>query len=139
MTKQLYLPDSAVLVTRFMTAGGVGELLDFMPPISGRATDRHRLVRMLRVPRGQMRFAMDLRPRFDYARAKHKTDVSEHGAVMTGSDGMRLTVHMVASKSAASGPSSTAARLGPEAGRRWPARHLGAATRATRPESWSSR
>src|SRR5689334_6772859 len=30
-TKQLYLPDTAVLITRFMTSGGVGEVVDFMP------------------------------------------------------------------------------------------------------------
>ena len=95
VTKQLYFPDSAILVTRFMTPDGVGELIDFMPPIHGKATDRHRLVRIVRVPRGTMKFGMDLQPRFDYARAKHKTELSEHGAVMS-SDGMRLTVHVAA-------------------------------------------
>ena len=30
-TKQLYLPDTAILITRFLTEGGVGELVDFMP------------------------------------------------------------------------------------------------------------
>ena len=30
-TKQLYLADTAVLVTRFLTEAGVGEVLDFMP------------------------------------------------------------------------------------------------------------
>jgi GH15 family glucan-1,4-alpha-glucosidase len=100
VTRQLYLPGSAVLVTRFMTIDGVGEVLDFMLPLTGRATDRHRLVRMLRVPRGAMRFGMDLQPRFDYGRAKHKTEVSGHGAVITGADGMRLTLHMVGGGSA---------------------------------------
>jgi len=101
VTKQLYLPDSAVLVTRFMTADGVGEVIDFMPPLTGRATDKHKLVRMLRIPRGTMRFGMDLQPRFDYGRAKHKTELSAHGAEITGSDGMRLTVTMVGSGDAA--------------------------------------
>ena len=33
MTKQLYGPDSTILITitRFMTADGVGEVIDFMP------------------------------------------------------------------------------------------------------------
>ena len=101
VTKQLYLPETAVLVTRFMTADGVGELLDFMLPLTGRPTDRHRLVRMLRVPRGTMRFRMDLQPRFDYGRAKHKTELSGQGAVIRGADGTRLTVHMVGSHGAA--------------------------------------
>ena len=47
------------------------------------------------MPRGTMRFGMDLQPRFDYARAKHKTELSEHGAVLS-SDDMRLTVHVAA-------------------------------------------
>ena len=90
-TRQLYLPDSAILITRFMTADGVGELVDFMPVVTGRATDRHRIVRVMRVPRGTMRFAMSLQPRFDYGRAKHKTELSAHGAVLR-SDKHRLTV-----------------------------------------------
>ncbi len=102
VTKQLYLPDTAVLITRFMTADGVGELLDFMPPITGRATDRHRLVRILRVARGTMDFAMDLQPRFDYARAKHKVELTDHGAVFTAPD-LQLTVHMVGSPSGRNG------------------------------------
>src|SRR5215475_8343569 len=30
-TKQLYLPDTNVLLTRFLSADGVGEITDFMP------------------------------------------------------------------------------------------------------------
>jgi GH15 family glucan-1,4-alpha-glucosidase len=100
VTKQLYFPDSAILVTRFMTPDGVGELVDFMPVLTGRPTDRHRLVRIMRVPRGVIKFGMNLQPRFDYARAKHKTELSEHGA-MFSSDDMRLTVHVTGGGSGA--------------------------------------
>src|SRR3954449_4654595 len=31
VTKQMYLPDTAVLVTRYLTENGVAELADFMP------------------------------------------------------------------------------------------------------------
>src|SRR5689334_2116031 len=31
-SKQLYLPDTAVLITRFLAHDGVGEVVDFMPP-----------------------------------------------------------------------------------------------------------
>lgn len=38
--KQLYYPDTAVLVTRFMSPDGVGEVVDYMPPDrTGTATD----------------------------------------------------------------------------------------------------
>ena len=92
VTKQLYFPDTAILITRFMTEDGVGEVHDFMPVIEGAATDRHRLVRHLRVVRGTMRFVMDIQPAFDYARKPHKLDVTENGAVFEA-DGMELTLH----------------------------------------------
>ncbi len=68
VTRQLYLPETAILVTRFMSEGGVGEVVDFMPVAEGPATDRHRIVRLVRVVRGTMRFVAEIEPRFDYAR-----------------------------------------------------------------------
>src|SRR5437762_6134576 len=35
--KQLYFPDTNVLITRFLTSGGVGEVQDFMPIQEGAA------------------------------------------------------------------------------------------------------
>jgi GH15 family glucan-1,4-alpha-glucosidase len=93
VTRQLYLPETAILVTRFLTPEGVGEVQDFMPVIEGKATSRHRLVRQVRVARGKMTFEMDLQPAFDYGRAKHSVEVSEQGAVFRGADGMELTLH----------------------------------------------
>jgi GH15 family glucan-1,4-alpha-glucosidase len=94
VARQLYLPDTAILVTRFMTPDGVGEVHDFMPVIEGAATDRHRLVRNIRVVRGVMRFAIEIQPRFDYGRTAHKLEITEHGGVFA-SDGMELTVHAI--------------------------------------------
>jgi pentatricopeptide repeat protein len=102
VTRQLYFPDTAMLITRFMTPEGVGEVLDFMPVIEGKPTDRHRLVRYLRVARGTMRFVMDLQPSFDYGRAKHTVEVSSTGAVFR-SEGMELTVHTTRRRSQAEG------------------------------------
>ncbi len=94
-SKQLYLPDTAILVTRFLTEAGVGEVVDFMPVPEGReATDNHRLVRMVRCVRGRMSFDVELAPRFDYGRATHQTEVTGHGAVLTGPD-PTLTLHPV--------------------------------------------
>ena len=103
VTKQLYLPNTAILITRFMTPDGVGEVQDFMPVIHGGPTDRHRLVRQIRVARGQMEFVMDLQPRFDYGRASHTVDVTKAGAVFRGKDGMRLTLHTSGARSADKG------------------------------------
>jgi GH15 family glucan-1,4-alpha-glucosidase len=100
VTKQLYFPETAILITRFMTPDGVGEVHDFMPIVMGRATGRHRLVRQLRVPRGTMRFVMDLQPRFDYGRAQHTIDVTENGAVFRSGGGHELTLHTVGKRGA---------------------------------------
>ncbi|MFD9501904.1 glycoside hydrolase family 15 protein [Streptomyces sp. NPDC060035] len=79
--KQLYYPDTAVLVTRFMSPDGVGEVLDWMAPIaSGGATGRHTLVRKVRAVRGTVRFSMECRPRFDYGRASHELELRPEGA-----------------------------------------------------------
>jgi GH15 family glucan-1,4-alpha-glucosidase len=98
VTKQLYLPDTAILVTRFMTPDGVGEVHDFMPVIEGAATRRHRLVRNIRVVRGEMRFAIEIQPRFDYGRKPHELTLSEDGGVFRSAD-LELTVHGIAPKS----------------------------------------
>ncbi|KJK59218.1 glucoamylase [Saccharothrix sp. ST-888] len=74
--KQLYYPDTAVLVTRFMSPDGVGEVYDYMPPDrTGAPADRHVLVRGVRAVRGTVRFVMECRPRFDYGRAAHDLDL----------------------------------------------------------------
>jgi GH15 family glucan-1,4-alpha-glucosidase len=80
--KQLYYPDTAVLVTRFMSPDGVGEVLDCMDPAgSETVTDRHTLVRAIRAVRGTVRFTLECRPRFDYGRATHDLDPTPDGVL----------------------------------------------------------
>jgi GH15 family glucan-1,4-alpha-glucosidase len=93
-SKQMYYPDSAVLVTRFFTSAGVGEVVDFMPVLGEQMTNHHRLVRIVRCVRGRMSFTVDVAPRFDYGRRAHRTEVTEHGAVFS-TDALTLTLHAV--------------------------------------------
>ncbi len=84
-TRQMYLPGTAILVTRFLSEGGVVEVVDFMPVENpGTATDRHRLVRMINGIRGKMTFEARVQPRFDYGRAAHKAHMSDAGVVFDG-------------------------------------------------------
>ena len=79
--KQLYWPDTNVLITRFFTPGGVGEIIDYMPvgvPENGHGY--HQLVRRVRVVRGEMSFRVECSPAFDYAREEHETEVTDEGA-----------------------------------------------------------
>ncbi|MGW7202778.1 glycoside hydrolase family 15 protein [Streptomyces sp. NPDC054837] len=92
---QLYLQDTAVLVTRFLSEEGVGEVVDFMPVENPeRASGRHRLVRILRVTRGRLRFTLQCRPRFDYGRAGHRLDLAED-AVRFDGPAVRATLQTV--------------------------------------------
>jgi GH15 family glucan-1,4-alpha-glucosidase len=70
--KQLYLPDTNILLTRFLDDQGVAELSDFMPVED--AGQAHQLVRRAKTVRGEVRFRMRCDPRFDYARATHRTE-----------------------------------------------------------------
>ncbi len=79
--KQLYWPDTNVLITRFFTPDGVGEITDYMPvgvPANGHGY--HQLIRRVRVVRGEMTFRMECTPAFDYARAEHETEITAEGA-----------------------------------------------------------
>jgi GH15 family glucan-1,4-alpha-glucosidase len=81
-SKQLYFPDTNVLITRFFTPGGVGELQGFMPIArTGAERHRHQLIRRVVGVRGAIRFRVDLQPRFNYARDSHETHEYEHGVV----------------------------------------------------------
>src|SRR6266487_115765 len=82
--KQLYLPDTNILITRFLTVDGVGEIIDFMPIKQAEsATHQHHIVRSVRVVRGSLSFEMVCRPAFNYARDTHATYLSEEGVVFS--------------------------------------------------------
>jgi GH15 family glucan-1,4-alpha-glucosidase len=80
--KQLYFPDTNVLITRFLTPDGVGEIQGFMPiEDSGVEVHRHRLIRRVEGVRGEMRFRVEMFPRFNYGRDEHEIEQFEHGVV----------------------------------------------------------
>ena len=80
-SKQLYLPDTNVLITRFLMPDGVAEVQDFMPPRTDEPARRQRMIRRVLAVRGHMRFVVDVAPRFDYARIRHEVALTEHGAL----------------------------------------------------------
>ena len=88
--KQLYWPETNILVTRFLCPAGVAEITDYMPveqrePWKG----EHQLIRRVRVVRGSMPFRAVCRPGFNYARDQHKVRTSAEGACFE-SDHLRL-------------------------------------------------
>lgn len=89
-TTQFYLPDSAILVTRFLTEEGVAEVHDFMPVLRSHDPDhRQRLTRRVVAVRGRARVRMELAARPDYGRCHPETAPVDGGVLITGG-GVRL-------------------------------------------------
>jgi GH15 family glucan-1,4-alpha-glucosidase len=81
-TRQMYFPDTNILITRFLTNDGVGEVTDFMPiKLKGTQRYEHHLVRSVHMLRGSHTFQVACRPAFNYARDSHTLHLSENGAV----------------------------------------------------------
>ncbi|MGC5567700.1 glycoside hydrolase family 15 protein [Streptomyces sp. FR-108] len=101
-TKQFYFPDTNVLLTRFFTEDGVGEIQDFMPVVGdgdahgdghghghgdgrgdghgdahGTEADRHRLIRRVLCVRGSVPFHARVAPRFDYGAQPHTARIHD--------------------------------------------------------------
>src|SRR3954463_12186986 len=81
-SKQIYLPETNVLITRFLMAEGVVEVVDYMPVgVAPGAPGFHQLVRRVEAVRGTVPLRVECYPAFNYARDDHKVDLVEHGAV----------------------------------------------------------
>jgi GH15 family glucan-1,4-alpha-glucosidase len=78
-TRQRYLPETNVLVTRFLSDQGVAELTDFMPVNDEAEMPTNEIIRNVCVIRGEIAFSLRCAPRFDYARCAHKTSAFDTG------------------------------------------------------------
>ncbi len=88
--KQMYWPETNVLVTRFLSPNGVGEVIDFMPVGEHHARhNRNELIRRVNVVRGTMDFRMECFPAFNFARNSHEIILNDSGALLV-SDGIKI-------------------------------------------------
>jgi GH15 family glucan-1,4-alpha-glucosidase len=84
-TKQLYLPDTNVLLTRFLSAEGVSEITDFMPVEE--LYNGKELIRRVTTIRGEVKYEMKCMPRFNYARSAHTvTVISDREVIISSND-----------------------------------------------------
>jgi len=81
--KQIYLPNTNVLITRFLDDAGIGEVIDFMSVgrEAGGETEQssRQLVRVAKAIRAPIPFRMVCRPAFDYARQPHEIEMGPDG------------------------------------------------------------
>lgn len=91
-TKQFYFPDTNVLITRFFTEDGVGEVQDFMPVVDDPVEERrHRLIRRVLCVRGSVPFRTRVAPRFGYGAQPHTVRLTGDIAVFD-SPGLSLAL-----------------------------------------------
>ena len=86
-SRQLYFPDTNILITRFLSEEGVAEVIDFMPVMRPGDGGRDRVVRTVLGIRGELTLRVEVDPRFDYGRVEHEAQLAEHGAVFRSSAG----------------------------------------------------
>ncbi|MGE5411755.1 MAG: glycoside hydrolase family 15 protein [Clostridiales bacterium] len=88
--KQMYIPDTNVLLTRFLSSEGVAEITDFMPveDLNG----GNILIRRITNVRGTIKYKMICSPRFNYARSNHEAKLEDNEIIFTslGEDAMVL-------------------------------------------------
>lgn len=71
-TKQLYLPDTNVLLTRFLSSEGLGEITDFM--LVNEHFNGQKLIRRITNIRGEVKYKMRCMPRFNYGKSEHSIE-----------------------------------------------------------------
>lgn len=107
--KQLYWPDTNVLITRFLSDAGVGEVADFMPAGIAEAPEWHdQILRRVSVTRGSVDFQLTCEPAFDYARVAPRVTITPTGAVFEGPE---LTLALTTSVPLQVGPAGVTARF----------------------------
>ncbi|MGZ8544696.1 MAG: glycoside hydrolase family 15 protein, partial [Flavisolibacter sp.] len=89
-TKQLYLPDTNVLLTRFLSEEGVGEITDFMPVEA--LFNGKELIRRITTIRGEVKYKVICQPRFNYGKSKHIVERKTENEVLLISEGEDKTI-----------------------------------------------
>jgi GH15 family glucan-1,4-alpha-glucosidase len=86
-SRQLYFPDTNILITRFLSEEGVAEVIDFMPVMKPGDGGRDRVVRTVLGIRGKLTLRVEVDPRFDYGGLEHEAQLAENGAIFRSSAG----------------------------------------------------
>ncbi|MGQ9836687.1 MAG: glycoside hydrolase family 15 protein [Cyanobacteriota bacterium] len=95
-SQQFYWPDTNVLVTRFFSKSGIGDVVDYMTVgLRPGQPGYHWLIRRVRAVRGSMTFKLICQPAFNYGRDPHVTKLTDCGANFISKDlALELTAHL---------------------------------------------
>jgi GH15 family glucan-1,4-alpha-glucosidase len=91
--KKLYLPDTNVLFSRFLSKDGISEISDFM--VVEDVESEQALVRRVKTVHGAIRYRMTCAPRFNYAQAEHTIEkISDNEYVFRSSGEDKLAIRI---------------------------------------------
>jgi GH15 family glucan-1,4-alpha-glucosidase len=95
-SKQLYIPGTAILLTRYFSDSGIAELTDYMPirPVT-EETDCT-IVRKIKTIRGNITFKVNCVPRFDYAAADHDAVQQDNEIIFTDINDGNICLRLIA-------------------------------------------
>lgn len=80
-TLQVYLPDTNVALTRWLSEEGSAEVTDVMRPVRGPDGGDPHILRRVEATRGAVRFDIRCAPRFDYGRLKGAPEPARAGVL----------------------------------------------------------
>ena len=83
---QMYLPETNVLVTRWLGETDSAEIVDLMPSPNDMGECVCRVIRSVRATRGRVRVRLRCAPRFDYGRVSPRV-LAENGAALFTAEG----------------------------------------------------
>lgn len=86
--KQLYIPDTNILLTRFHYEDGIGEITDFMPLSSFFRSNI--LIRRIKSIKGMITFRMRCNPQFNYGQDSHRTEIKNNAIFFHSETGLTL-------------------------------------------------
>ncbi|WP_264272940.1 glycoside hydrolase family 15 protein [Duffyella gerundensis] len=96
--QQIYLPESNILQTRWLDEQGVAEITDYMP-ICQQEDTLPRIIRRVKMVRGEATYKMHCSPKMDYARAETTAKVVNGSIAFSASEQPTLRLSATVSMS----------------------------------------
>ena len=76
------MPETNILLTRFLAEDGLAELTDYMP-LGGKEEQPNEIIRTVAVVKGNVSFKMLCQPRFNYGMCGHTVRIEDKCAIFT--------------------------------------------------------
>ncbi|NQW19466.1 MAG: glycoside hydrolase family 15 protein [Chloroflexi bacterium] len=104
--RQIYFPETNILITRFSSADSAAQVTDFMPvhdehefggdswvdEVADLCCDDSKVIRLVQGLLGETSMRMECRPAFEFASTAHQVEKTDGGVIFTSANGERLSL-----------------------------------------------